>query len=495
MNNRSLLKSRKFRYGAIAAAFTACFIAIVIVFNGIFTSLASKFGWYSDMTEEAVFTISDVATNYLSGITSQVNVYFASEPDELMADADMRYVYNSAKELATKFQNVNVECHDSVKNPEFFARFRTNKGTNIHSKSVIIESGTESVVYNYKAFFTYNEEGERWAYNGEYRYVAGIMQVTQAETPVAYFTTGHSEDVTDASTLAALLADCGFDVREIDLSKEEIDDDARIIVVFNPKYDFHGVEAESESANEIKKLDDFLDGLGGLIVFEDAEYSADLTNFNEFLEEWGISYKHGTHVRDSANSMSVDGYSIITQYETEDSFGKTVYDDLENFDSMPKSIIRQGMPIEKLWNAQSTMVGAKGIYTMLSSHSGAELIDRETEAVIETGEYDLVTISYENRVIDNDYYYSYVMAAGSPSFANNNYLISGAYGNSDVIFSTLKLIGRDRVLADIDPKPFDDTTSSATTAQARSLTVGMTVVLPVIVAIFGVVVLVRRKRS
>ncbi len=495
MNHTSITKSRKFRYGAIAAAFTAFFIAVVVMFNAIFSSLALKFGWYADMTGEAVFTFSDAAKHYISDITSDVTIYFAAEPDELMADDDMRYVYNSAKELSGEFSNIKVECYDVVKHPEYFTRFYSNKGTSITAKTVVIESGTESVVYNYKAFFTYNEEGTRWGYNGEYRYVAGIMQVTQAETPIAYFTTGHSEDITNANALANLLYDSGFEVKEIDLTKEEIDDDARILVIFNPKYDFHGVEAESESANEIKKIDDFLDGLGGLMVFEDSEYSAGLPNLNEFLEEWGISYKNGTHVRDSANSMSVDGYSIIAQYQTEDNFGKSIYDDLENFDSMPKSIIRQAMPIEKLWNAQGTMVGAKGIYTMLSSYPEAELIDRETESVMEKGQYDLVTIAYETRVIDNDYYYSYVMASGSPSFAYNNYLIDPSYGNSDVILSTLKLIGRDKVLADLDLKPFDDTSSDATTAQSRTFTICCTLILPAVVAIVGTVIVVRRRRS
>lgn len=495
MNNKNIIKNKKLRFGAMSLGFIAFFIAIVIVLNGIFSVLAAKFGWYVDMTGEKVFSISDAAAAYLTDITSEVNIYFAAEPDELMADDDMRYVYTSATELESKFSNIHVECHDAVKNPEFFTEFYTNKGTDITAKSVVIESGTESIVYNYKAFFTYNENGDRWAYNGEYRYVAGIMQLTQAEVPIAYFTTGHSEDVEAASALATLLYDCGFDVRQIDLSTEKIDDDARIIVIFNPKYDFHGINVEDESANEIAKLDEFLNGLGGVMVFEDSEYASGLTNLNEFLEEWGISYKTGTQVKDGEHSMSVDGYTIVTEYAKDDTFGNSVYSDLANFDSMPKSVIRQAMPIEKVWPYQNTMSGAKGIYSMLSSYDGAELIDRADNTTLETGKYDLVTISYENRVIDNDYYYSYVMAAGSPSFAYNNYLVDGSYGNSDIIYSALKLIGRDRVLGDLDTKPFDDTSSDATTAQAKALTFWLTFPLPAVIALAGVVTVVRRRRA
>jgi len=495
MNNKNILKSRKFRYGAYSTAFVALFIAVMIAFNGIVSVLVNKFDWYVDMTKEAVFTFSESSKDYLRDIKSDVTIYFASEEDNLIKDEDMRYIYSSAKELSREFPNIKVECRDSVKNPEFFARFKETKGTAINAKSVIIESGSESVVYVHKAFFTYNENGTRWAYNGEYRYIAGILQVTQAENPIAYFTTGHSEDITNAAALAQLLADCGFEVRQIDLSEEDLDDDARILVIFNPKYDFHGIEVEDPSANEIDKIDKFLDGLGGVMVFEDPSYSAGLTNLNEFLEEWGISYRHGTQVKDKEHSMSTNGYSVKLQYETEDTFGKNVYDDLENFDSMPGAIISQAMPIEKLWNGKNMAVGARGIYTMLRSHDTAELIDRETNEAVDTGAFDLVTISYEDRVIDNDHYYSYVMAAGSPSFAYNNYLIDGSWGNSDVIFSTMKLIGRDRVLADLDTKPFDDTTSEATTEEAKEFLICCTFILPSIIAVVGAIVIIRRKHS
>ena len=88
-----------------------------------------------------------------------------------------------------------------------------------------------------------------------------------------------------------------------------------------------------------------------------------------------------------------------------------------------------------------------------------------------------------------------MMAAGSPSFAYNNYLIDGSWGNSDVIFSAMKLIGRDRVLADLDTKPFDDTSSDATTEQAKEFLLCCTFILPAIITVTGVVVIIRRKHS
>ena len=94
MNGKNLFvklsKSRKMKIGAVAAAFTAFFIAVVIVINGIFSVLANKFGWYIDMTSEAVFTLSEEAKGYIEDVTVDVNIYFAAEPDELMADFEKK---------------------------------------------------------------------------------------------------------------------------------------------------------------------------------------------------------------------------------------------------------------------------------------------------------------------------------------------------------------------------------------------------------------------
>ena len=39
MTNNTYLRSRKFKYGSVATAFTAAFIAIVVIFNIIFTGV------------------------------------------------------------------------------------------------------------------------------------------------------------------------------------------------------------------------------------------------------------------------------------------------------------------------------------------------------------------------------------------------------------------------------------------------------------------------
>ena len=97
-------------------------------------------------------------------------------------------------------------------------------------------------------------------------------------------------------------------------------------------------------------------------------------------------------------------------------------------------------------------------------------------------------------VSNTDADYSYVIACGSTDFISADMLQSIVYGNSDVLVSALRAVGRETVVVDLAHKPFDKTEiESLTTAQANQYTVILTVVPALVVVILGVFVVVRRK--
>lgn len=494
----SFYKSKHFRYGSAATAFTCAFIAVVVVFNVIFTALAGKYMWYVDMTEEEVFSLSEATRDLMSDVDAEVNIYFASEPDELMEgtySSLMKYVYTTALQLEAEYPNIHVECKDVVKNRAFFEPFRSTAATNILTTSVVMESGGESRVFGYEYFFIVDEDGETvWAYNGEKKFMSGIMQVTSAEKPIVYFTAEHGEDLDGAVPLANLFAENGYEVRSINLAKDEIDEDARIIVVNDPMYDFIGAEADEDSANEINKLDAFLDNFGCLMVFADPDHAGNLSNLSEFLEEWGIAFTPDTYVRDLDHSMTSDGLSVLAQYAEDGTLGATLYSDLvKNLSTPPKTVSRYTMPIEILWEDGGSLSGARTVAPVLTSYDSASAIQKGTQ--LGKGNYNLMTLSRETRVIDNEYYFSYVLVSGSADFAASNYIYSNAFANADILSSTMSITGRERTLANIKYKVFDDTDLEITTAQANNWTLALVLVLPAAAAVTGFVIWVRRKHS
>ncbi len=500
MYRSRFFQSRRFKYGSVATAFTIAFIAIVVIFNVIFTALAQKYMWYIDMTEEQVFTLSEPAKEIMSDITEDVYLYFASEPDVLMNGSNAsftRYIYTTALQLEEEFPNVHVEAVDILKNPSFFREYYNTTATDINTTDLVITSGGETRVARAQAFFTFNDTSDLstvWAYSGEKRMISFIMQVTQTDKPIAVFTTQHGEQLNtqDALTLASLFEENGYTTMPIDLSQETVDDDCRIMATYDPLYDFIGAEAEDAARNEIEKIDKFLDRYGCLLVFCDPQNVDKLTNLNEFLEEWGISYVGSTTVRDTEHAMSTDSYSIIAEYQR-DTLGGSIYSELNELATPPKSIIRKAAPIEILWTDGGGLNGTRTVSPVLKSYDTSEIV--KDGMVIGGGSYNLVTITRESRIVSNEYYYSYVIAAGSPSFASKQYLDSNAYANDDVIAAAMKATGRERVLAVLELKPFDKDDIEVTTAEANRWTVAMTTVIPLIAAAVGVVVITRRKHA
>ncbi len=496
--NNSFTKSRKFKYGSVATAFTVAFIAIVVIFNVIFTALARKYNWFIDLTAEQVYTLSDEAKELLSDIPEEVDIIFASDPDVLMNGSNASYtrmIYTTALQIEESFPNIHVTCENVFKNPGFFREYYNTAATDIDSDSVVVASGGEVRVFTAQAFFSFsdlNDPSTVWAYNGEKKMISGIMAVTQTDKPIVAFTTQHGEDIPGALPLYNVFAENGFTVEAYDLTKDEIDDDCRVLVVYNPIYDFIGGEAEDQSTNEIEKIDKFLDGYGCLMVFCSPEYVDNLTNLNEFLAEWGISYVGSTTIRDKENAMSVDGFSIIAEYQ-KDTLGGSIYRDLNDLATPPKTIIRNSAPIEILWEKGGGLDGSRDVSPVLKSHETSELMDGGL--VKETGSYNVVTLSREMRLVDNEDYYSYVIAFGSPSFSNLSYIDSNAYANEDILSAAMKAVGREKVLAVLKRKPFDKDEITITTDQANNWTVAMTLVLPAIVSLCGLVIITRRKHS
>ncbi len=529
----NFFRSRKFKYGAAATAMTVLFVAVVILLNVIFTALCQHYLWYADMTGDELFTLSDSSRKYLADIDDDLFIYFCNDRDNVLANNNLLYIYRTAQMIEEQNPRIRVECHNVRVEKAFFEKFVSTSASAVTQNSVVLYNATtgESRVYAYNAFYIVDEDGSSvWAYNGEYKFISGILQLTSAEMPVVYFTVGHGEDVTEglsysvsdtegasypgAYALAVLFADAGFEVRTINLTAEEIDADARIIVIYHPVYDFLGAdEAEDPSCNEIAKLDAFLTrGDNSLMVFGSYEHPAPfltdaagtpVSNLAEFLDEWGLAYDAGTQVRDYAHCRSVDGLTIQPRYG-KDTLGSSIYADLTGLSSTPMTAIRNSMAVRLTRGSEFRRNNYDACVSspVLDSYDGAELL-RSGEPV-GTGSYTLAAMTRSSRQVETSgssgtysptYQYSYVMLFGSPTFASSGYLYSNVYANRDILFASMKAVGRDTVLASIDFKILEDDTLTVSTAQANRWTAAMTLALPAVLAIVGVFVCVRRKHS
>ena len=498
-NINSMAKSKKLRYGGTSAALTVAFVALVIIVNVIFSAFATKYRWYIDMTSTSLYSLDDSTVDVLKNVDSDVLITFCQDKDEVDADAALFMIHNTAQNLADKFHNIKIEYRDVMRDKKYLERFRTVATDFVKTTSVIISSGTEYRKYDSERFFIKDTEDPTyiWAYDGENRFASAILQVTASETPIAYFTMGHGEALTgDATTFISLIEDAGYKVEPIDLSTQDMSEDARLLIINDPQYDFGGIYAEHTGKSEIEKIDDFLDGFGSVMTFVSPERVGNLKNLSEFLEEWGVVFMPGVTVSDPDNAVSVDGFSVVGQYNTEESeLASAVYSRLTELSSQPKAIFRSATPIKHAWveeNKNMSDLSSRVISDVFMTSSTAKLTENgETRDA--DGVYGLMTISQEYKIVDNEDYTSYVVACGSPEFVSPQYLNSNVHSNRDVIHSLLISLGKENVPAGIEFKVFADYDLDITTAQANTWTYTLVLVMPICIAVACIVVTVRRR--
>lgn len=454
----------------------------------------------------------------------KVNIIFCDERDALLENTAQRYVLETAEDIARAFpDNISVQFVNIWTNPGAVQKYKGTALTNIYSTNVIIESGTEYRVYALNAFFVFNDDdsSDPWSYNGEKKMISGILAVIKAESPIACVTINHGETFSDYE-LFYLLQDAGYVVQLINLATDDLPEDCRLLVVCNPKSDFLVKDSVSD-ISEISKINSWLDELNTLLVFMSPD-SPVLPNFEEYLEEWGIKYDRYTDedgtvypymIKDTSASLTSDGMTLIGEYTTE-GLGASVHKEMRSVSVPAKVIFKNAMSIsysdtydtvDYIDEDDETLTYRYGTYYSngvsrsifdvftTTANAVAEANGEQVAAASTLEPFKLMTITRETQMVSNtDSDYSYVIACGSTDFISADMLQSVVYGNSDLLVSTLRTVGRETIVVDLAHKPFDKTEiESLTTAQADQYTIILTVVPALVVVVLGVVVVVRRK--
>ena len=564
---------RRLRYGGVTVVLTAAIIAIVIIVNIIFSALASKLLWYTDLTPELLFTLSDNCIDLIengdpafaaNGSTSpvdkidafraeavqkavaegktqeeaekqakediRINIIFCSTDLSWKSNVMQRYVLETANQLQSEFPDyINIEFVDIVRNPTAVTKY----GQYVSPTSVIIECGSEYRARSLKSFYVFDDttgEETPWAYNGEKIMASSILAVTRAASPIAGIVSNHDELYVGDGFLTTLI-NAGYDIMEIDLFKDEIPADCRLLVINAPQSDFIVDEVDLENGgvvDEIDKLDKFLDEANSLMVFMDPTLTVRLNNLEDYLEEWGIKYDRvdmggGVYepyrIKDvTAATLDGYGYSFFAQ-STSFGLGAEITENLGN----RKIVFPEAMSISYSEGVnpntpfrtdrddeQSELLGYIGsistpssyreIYDLFVSSEGAvaEANGVEVESAASGNRFKLMTITLEDRFVQESNYTvtetpSYVIASGCPSFMADK-MLYGTYGNNMFLEYTLRVLGHEPVPVGLTFKSFGDYTIDIVEAdEATAYTVTFAVVPLLLAAGVGTFVIVRRK--
>lgn len=489
------------RHGGVTLALTALAVAAVVLLNAIVTSLALRYGWFINMNPTLLYPVTDTCYGYLDSYVmpqvkssaEPIRIIFCDDEEEIRASDTQTFVLNTAEELVARYpEQVRIEYLNVWEHPSIARSYGVTAST-----SVVVAYGASSRVCTLADFFVFSVDDSETplAYNGEKRLAVAMKAVVSTDAPVCYFVLNHGESLPDYSLMYAA-TDAGYMVNYLDTLSFDIPDDCGLLISCNPTQDFTTEDSVS-GYSEIDRLEAYLAGGGKFMLFVSADTFAagSFGNLEAFLENWGVTFDHAPgaggveecfSIRDTGHALTTDGYTILGKVADTGRPGEL----MASVTGTVRLGNATGISFAEGYTAASDGTWQKGDYTLLPllrSYPGAEAWAGGRPVARTQDGFPLMTLT--QRAGGGD-----MLVCSSVDYVTEDAMQSGIYDNETLLLAALAAMGKDDTPLHLVSQPFsDDTIHIMTTAQARRITVCLTVIPSAVVAAVGLVVLIRRK--
>ena len=513
---KTKLQIGKMRQKASSLVLLALVLVAVIILNVIVAMLAQRYEWmYKDMNIPIVYTLSEDYEEYVrdyvvpevdrvrteNGSSEKIKVIFCDSKENLKADSTEKYVYGSIIDLYERFSDyIEVEYINVWEQPSLAREYGVTSTLDV---VCLFDDKHETI--SITDFFISDESSSTYvAYNGEKLFAAALMRVTQKNTPVCYITANHGEQFSDYQFLLSLVQ-AGYIFSYIDLSVSDIPEDCELLITFDPKQDLLAAD-EYSSVSEADKLEAYMNNGGKYMVFTSADtfISGARPNLEAFLEKWGVSFAHKTAddgleecylIKDPENSTTIDGYTVISQ-TAGNTVAQGILSELQSpnvFGNSGSINIAEGFKPSADGVYSSVQNGLKrSISPLLVTSSSAEAW-AAGRAVKRADEDPFTLMTVTTQECENGET-ACLMVSASVEFAGESAMNSAVLGNSRAMSMIYKFMGKTNAPTELVLKPFASTSiESLSSADAKKITVALTLSYALIFAVTGTVVLIRRK--
>lgn len=490
---KEYVSSPKFKHGGIATAFTAGFIAVVILLNVLVSILTAKFPSLNiDMTNSGANTLSAQAVKVVNSVKQDTTIYIIATQEQVKNDtigADYGYKYSQVATLAEKMTEKNskikLQYIDLDKNPDFSAKYQSDSLT---AGDVVVKTDKRYRVLTISDLFDTqqsSDDGTTQTYSMVDGALASAVSQTNTETlPVVALETGHSPKL-DTTSLKRLLNNNNFEVKEFNSLTESVPKNAQMLVLPTPTSDY--------TDDEIKKMDTFLSDRSlaatrSLVVtFFPSQGS--IPKLSNFLKEWGISVENAVIVESDQTKVVANNASInLVQIGTKLNLNSgATYTNV----TMPYSC-----PVKQLFDAQ----GGVTTYSLATSYESSYLVkstDTEATSSKTKASYNTAVLAQKSLSINSKSYQANVIALGSTYMLESQFLDSSVFGNAKYTVDLMKYAtGTTNNDTGVIVNQVVTNTTDIGISQAAAKVLGLgviTLIIPLGVLAAGIVVYFRRR--
>jgi hypothetical protein len=465
-------------------------VFIILLFSGI-NYLSMKYFNRIDMTRNRVYSLSAENLSYLRQLQEPVRVIVTLTEEE--GDPDLARIYKDVRSVLREFAYAtrsNPEGRIDVEYLNVYRQRRRAELLGVEDPNIVLFQAGE----RRKAIFVndlYKTRDRRPSqFQGEKAFMAAILDVSSNQRPVLYFLTGHGEmrlnDVSPLrglSQIEAALRIRNYEMREFELAtSHHVPEDAAMVFIISPQTAL--LPIEQEAVRQYLFAD-----AGRIFTILDP---AKPHGLDDLLFEWGILVDDVLVVEADPN-YRIEGGDLLVRRLAEHPATQVLVDNQIPLLSGPARSVRAdpGRPLDESLTVTELMAtsdaawGERGYFD-----EGSISFDANSDI---RGPIKLGSIA--ERRVDSRLGISLpggrLIVLGTSDLFSNNRI--GSFGNLTLALNTITwALGREDLLH-IPTRTTDKLQLMISQEQLTYTRLGIQFAPPLIVALLGVLVLLRRR--
>lgn len=473
-----IIKKKWLRSIALTILLFAIIVAAYLVIN--FVVKQANFTDF-DFTKEKIYSISQATEDKLQNLDKDVTI-------------SVYNMYQYVEDFAYKYANLNDHIKvEKLENLNAKTDWKTNYGVTDTSSFLVIQTEDKEKILFSSDFYTYDYTTYEEIDTTEEAITNAILDVTIEEKPKIYFLTGHnlySEDY--FQYLQMSLEDEANEVESIDLlTTGSVPEDCQVLVITALQEDITEKERDA--------ILDYIEQGGEILLLMDPNLNKiEMPNFQDVLDEYGVSISDGYLLEGDANQMMAGAPNyIITPISSSSEIVKNI--------SMGLNIclINSGKldfaSTEELEEKNVTLetlatVSDQAFYRTDLESSSETKIDSDEDAAGAT------VAAMLTKEVDEDNTSKLIVFANT-AFATNvqidpQYYILAItnYNNEDVLLNSVSYLTQREDNITIRKDSEAVTTYNVTEMQTR-IVLGLIFSIPILIVVIGIVVWQLRRRK
>lgn len=472
------MKAFRFSVPMRTAAALTC---VILICAGLYV-LENRAGMVWDLTPDQLTRLSEGTEQTLAALEETISMHLVFKAE---TDSETRWMLETLAASYARSGSVAVDTIDPIVEPGRIRAY-AESGKSIAEGSVIIanEDDSRSVVIGASELYAYRMKADgSYTVTGlaaERKITGAIRTVTGGERRQVWFLTGHGEaDMSSCAQLVSRLREENYGVGEASLSQGDTLQSGDVLLILSPARDLTREESET--------LADFLREGGRLLLACDASLDmASLPNVAEIARRVSLSFEDGIVVEDERRTaywMNSPLY-LMPAVNRESEALKAMQEGQRVILPGARAVAGPEIPLSGYTYEALLSTSDLAYLCPLSSASTAwdSSMPRGTQQLA-------VSVSHWEEDAEMR-----MVLMGSLYTLVDNSLLNSTY-NLDLTMSLVDYLAQRETQQNVPVRMLNDDAMPALTAQETWRVVAAVLALPVLCALLGAAVLIRRRKK